>query len=76
MTILIVMVNDQVSKLNDRRRTTFASAFEMLVQWALDRISLLTGVVVLQATGFEEGVSFAFPKELPRRTGAWDFARP
>jgi len=43
MTILIVMVNDQVRKLNDRRRTTFASALEMLVQRVVDRISLLTG---------------------------------
>ena len=44
--------------------TAGASAPEIVVRRVVDRISLLTGAVVAQAIGVEEGVSFPLPKEL------------
>ena len=46
-----------------------ASAPEILVKRVVDRISLLTGAEVSQATGVEEGVSFPLPKELASPSG-------
>ncbi len=46
--------------------TAGASAPEILVQRVVDRISLLTGAEVLQATGVDEDVAFPLPRELSR----------
>jgi 4-hydroxy-3-methylbut-2-enyl diphosphate reductase len=44
--------------------TAGASAPEILVRWAVDRIKALTGPEVGQPAEVEEGVSFPLPKGL------------